>query len=374
MLLLKNARVFSPKPLGKKDVLICYDKIAQVGEALSPSLPDLEVLDVSKKILVPGFIDQHVHITGGGGEGGLHTRTPELQLSDAIRAGVTTLVGVLGTDGFTRSVESLLAKTKALNNEGLTAWCLTGSYQYPPVTLTGSVAKDIIFLSEVIGCKLAFSDNRGTHPTREELIRLASEIRMAALIGGKPGVLHMHIGAAPEGIEPIMEIVRATDIPVYHFRPTHMGRHPNQAAAFTRLGGYADVTAGPEVPEFFPALIENSVPELLTMSSDSNGSMPIWDEKREHIVGMGVGQMTTLYNTIRELVTEKNMPLESALPYITVNVAKALNLYPRKGAVQAGSDADLVLLDEDLNIEGVIARGQKMMLQKQVLIKGAFEK
>ncbi len=231
---------------------------------------------------------------------------------------MTTLVGVLGTDGFTRSVESLLAKTKALNNEGLTAWCLTGSYQYPPVTLTGSVAKDIIFLSEVIGCKLAFSDNRGTHPTREELIRLAfaSEIRMAALIGGKPECCTCISAPAPRvvGIEPIMETgVRATDIPVYHFRPTHMGRHPNQAAAFTRLGGYADVTAGPEVPEFFPALIENSVPELLTMSSDSNGSMPIWDEKREHIAG--VGQMTTLYNTIRELVTEKNMPLESA-PYI----------------------------------------------------------
>ena len=373
MLLIKNAQVYAPAFLGKRDVLIAGGQIAAMDEELSPILPDLEVLDAKGKTLVPGLIDQHVHITGGGGEGGLHTRVPELQLSAALRAGVTTLVGVLGTDSITRSVENLVAKAKALTNEGITAYCLTSAYQYPPITLTGSVMKDIVFISEVLGCKLAIADHRGSHPNREELIRLVSDIRMAALVAGKPGVLHLHTGAAPDGVEPIMDIVRTTDIPIYHFRPTHMGRRLDQVVEFTRMGGYADITVKEDTASTFHQLLAEADADRITLSSDSNGSMPRWDAKRQHIVGMGVGQIGDLYRTVRKMAAEEGIPLETALPFVTKNVAESLMLYPRKGAVAVGSDADLVLLDQDLEIDCVIAKGRCMMLEKELLVKGTFE-
>ncbi len=370
MILIKNAQVYAPEKLGRRDVLLAGGRIELVAESIDCSLPGVEVIDAKDKILTPGFIDQHVHVLGGGGEGGLHTRTPELMLSSAVKAGVTTLVGVLGTDGVTRSVENLVAKTKALNNEGITAYCLTNAYNYPPITLTGSVMRDVIYLQEVLGCKLAISDHRGSHPTREEIIRVASDVRMAGLIGGKPGVLHIHTGIAKEGIEPLIDIVRTTDIPISVFRPTHLRRHAEQAVTFNQMGGYADFTTGKTLPPLLMEIWDKVDKSRVTLSSDSNGSSPKWNENHE-MIGIGVMKMTTLYNTVRSTI-ELGMPLEEILPTITSNVADGL-LLAHKGRVKAGCDADIVLLNEDLSIDSVFAKGRKMMEGKEVLVKGTFE-
>ena len=372
MYLIRNADVYAPEHLGKQDILICNDKIAAVAPSLEPNLPGIKVIDAQGKTAVPGFIDKHVHLTGGGGEGGLHTRTPEFPFSTAVKAGVTTLVGVLGTDSFTRSVENLVAKTKALKNEGLTAYCLTGAYQYPSITLTGSVAKDIVFIEEVIGCKLAMSDHRCSHPTEEEVLRLVSDIRMASLVAGKPGELHIHIGGTGNCIQMLFDLVEHTDVPIWHLRPTHMGRHPEDAIRFTQLGGYADITAKVDSHIQLKDLIKEAAPGMLTLSSDSNGSLPVWNEKHENI-GVKVASIQTLYDTIRNMVVLENVPLEEALPLVTTNVARALRLYPVKGTITPGCDGDLLLLDQDLKVDTVFARGKMMMESSQLLVKGMFE-
>ncbi|MEE0514936.1 MAG: beta-aspartyl-peptidase [Emergencia sp.] len=373
MYLLKNVDVYDPIHKGKKDIFIANDKIALVEENMELDIPDLVEIDGSELIAVPGFIDQHVHVTGGGGEGGFHSRTPELMLSNVIKAGVTTLVGLLGTDSHTRSIENLLAKTKALKNEGITAYCLTGAYEYPSVTLTGSVAKDIVYIDEIIGCKLAISDHRCSRPTKEELIRLISDIRIAALVSGKVGELHLHVGGIGNTLKDIMEIVEEAEVPIKHFRPTHMDCHLEQAVEFMEMGGWADFTAEPDKAEDLYHVIQKAGIEKMTVSSDSNGSIPVWNEKRDAVVDVKVGGMEPLFEVIRNLIRDFGVDLETAIQLITSNVAKALEIYPAKGALLPGSDADIVLLDKDLNIDTVMAKGKLMMKHKNLLAKGTFE-
>ena len=73
LLLVRGGRVFSPDDLGQQDILIAGGAIFSIGPDL-PLPPDalVEVVDARGQYVLPGFIDGHVHILGGGGEGGPH--------------------------------------------------------------------------------------------------------------------------------------------------------------------------------------------------------------------------------------------------------------------------------------------------------------
>ncbi len=376
MLLIKNVELYTPEYAHNQDVLIVNDKIAAIGN-IDNALPfdDVSVIDGKGCRCIPGLIDQHVHITGGGGESGFASRVPELKLSDCIKAGVTTVVGLLGTDSQTRSVENLVAKTKALNEEGITAYCLTGAYDYPSPTISGDVYKDILYISEVLGVKLAISDHRGPHLTKESLIRLVSQVRVASLISKKAGIVHLHTGSEPQGLQMVLDILNETELPIAHFRPTHIRNHTPGAREFAARGGYLDFTSGRDPKEAATTLAgyltETSLSQI-TLSSDANGSQPVWNEKKE-IIGITAAKMDTLYQTIMALTVEQGLSFADALSVATSNVAHALKLYPQKGAIAVGSDGDVVILDEHNQIDTVIAKGQLMMLHKELLVKGLFE-
>ncbi len=385
--LIKNAEVYSPEYLGKKDILISANKILNIADHIdaSSSIAPIEIIDLDGKIVTPGFLDQHVHILGGGGEAGFHSRTPEVNLSSIVEAGITTVVGLLGTDGSTRSIEALVAKANALENEGITAYALTGSYELPTVTLTGSVRKDIVYIDKVLGVKIALADTRSSYPSEKDLIRLVSDVRVAGLMSGKVGVAHIHMGDLEEKLDKIMNIVKTTELPIKHFRPTHVTKNRDlfeSAIEFTKLGSVIDITAygqdGMNSKKIKPndAIVEcmkRNVPlELITLSSDGNGSMPRFNESGE-VESIGIGSLKTLHDAFVKLVQVNNIDIATALCFITSNVAANLNLYPNKGCIQVGSDADLLVMDENLSIETVIARGRIMMKNREVLVRGTFE-
>ena len=353
MSLIKNAELYAPEYLGHKDILIGGGRILLVQDEITVSLPGIETIDAEGEMVHPGLIDVHVHAIGGGGEAGMLSRVPPLSEKKIAAAGVTSLVGLLGTDGYTRTIRDLVSKIKGYREWGLSAWALTGSYQVPSVTLTGSVGDDITFVDEIIGVKVAISDHRCSFPTTEELIRLASEVRIASLVSGKAGVVHFHVGASDAGIEQLFEIIRQTHMPVRHLFPTHMGGHMEQAERWLSIGGNVDITCHGDADEKAAMLLER-YPDKVTLSTDSNGSFPKWNDDKSAIIGMGAGSIMELKVYLDKLLSS-GMDKSLALRAVTSNAAAAMML-KGKGRIAPDMDADIVIRSGN-DIRHVIAGG-----------------
>lgn len=386
--IIKNVEVYSPKHIGKKDVLCVGGTIGFIEDTIDLVASEyIEVIDANGKIMLPGFIDCHVHLLGGGGEGGFKTRTPEIRLSELISGGVTTVVGCLGTDGVTRSMESLVAKAYALREEGISAFTYTGSYRLPLGTLTGSVQKDIMMIDPIIGVgEVALSDHRSSVPTIDEFARVCADARVGGILSGKAGIVNVHLGDGKEKMDYLHYMLRNTEIPASQFLPTHANRNRelfNEAIKYAQDGGFIDFTTS-TVPQFieegevrasdaYKICIEKGVPTTqITFSSDGQGSLPIFDD-RGKLTGLDVGKVTSLYETVCELIVHHGLSIEEAIKPITENPAKLLKL-KNKGEIAVGMDADLVLVDPaNYTIQDVFANGKRMMVDSNVICFGTFE-
>lgn len=387
--LLKNAHVIAPEDLGVKDILVAGEKIAMIGEGLSlPAIYDCEVVDCEGNYVVPGFIDSHVHLIGGGGEGGYATRTPEIQLTDITTSGVTTVLGLLGTDGVTRHVASLLAKARGLEDEGITAYIYSGSYEIPTPTITGSVRNDIILIDKVIGTgEIAMCDHRSSQSPKEAYQQITAEARVGGMLSGKAGVVNMHLGDGEDGLKMLYEITKNGEIPKTQIIPTHVNRNKRlfkEAIEWAKQGGIMDVTSSvsPETGSSHSVKSSEAVKQALeagvnieniTMSSDGNGSMPIFDEAGNNI-GVGVASQISILNEFRDMMQKENIAITDAIKIITSNIAKFTKLYPKKGCLANNSDADILVLDKDLQLQHVWARGTHMVENGKPIVFGTFEK
>lgn len=370
--LIEGAEVFSPAPLGQQDLLVADGRIAWIGKGLTvPADWPLARIDGRGRYLVPGLVDPLAHITGGGGEGGFAFRTPELAASEALQAGVTTLVAALGTDSLTRTPAQVLGKVREFRAAGVSAFMYTGSYHLPVKTLSGSVESDIMLIPEVLGVgEVAISDHRSSAPTHDELARLASGARVAGLLAGKSGVSFFHLGDGRGALAPLRALRDGTDIPLRQLYPTHCNRNPwlfAEAIEWGRAGGWVDLTASsfPDLlddgeqlaADALVALLAAGVPaERISFSSDANASLPRFDGEGR-LIELRCGQIGSLWQQFSRACA-LGVPLASALAVVTANPARALGL-TGKGTLGVGQDADLLLIDpETLVIGRVMSGGQ----------------
>ena len=383
--LITNANLFAPESLGIRHVLICAGKIAYIGKQL-PQLDDaleVNVTNLDGARLVPGLIDAHTHLTGGGGEAGPSTRVPPLALSQITSAGVTSVIGLLGTDDLTRSPQNLLSQVMGLREEGLSAWCYTGGYHVPVTTLTGSVRSDIVNLEPVIGVgEVAISDHRSSQPTLDEILRLASEAHVAGLMTGKAGIVHFHLGDGKRGLELIRDSLSRSEIPPRVFNPTHVNRNKDlfeEACELSTRGCNVDLTAFPADSSDHGWSAEDAVERYLgqgydlsrlTISSDGGGCLPDFNEQGE-LVKMGFASCAAMADCVKSLL-DRGLSEQTVLPLMTSNVATLLKL-AKKGRIMTGFDADLVVLDQSNRIDSVMARGVWQVKNNKQLVSGLFE-
>lgn len=379
MKLIRNAQVYAPDYLGKKDVLVEGSGIVKIQDHIN-GYKEAEVIDAEGLILAPGLIDLHEHLIGGGGEDGFSSRCPEAELSELIHAGVTTVLGLLGTDGLTRTLPALLAKVREFRSLGIAAFMLSGSYAYPPATFTDSVEKDMVLIPEVIGVKTAVSDHRSSDPQAAELIRLGTEVRRGAMLSGKAGIVTMHMGNGKGGLLPLFAALKQSDIPVSVFLPTHTLRTPElmeQGLQLINTGGNMDATAGTTEYERNETALkicrlleaDQSVRDHLTISSDAYGSQPVFNDEMQ-CIAITYTKPDSLLKQMQVLV-RNGIDLSTALQFLTSNPARILKV--RKGRIMEGYDADLLLLDQNLEIYHVYASGKTAMRDSKIFMKGRFE-
>jgi beta-aspartyl-dipeptidase (metallo-type) len=387
MLLIKNADLHAPEPGGCCDLLLGGGQILRMEPGIRIPRAYCEVIDARNLLAVPGFIDGHVHIMGGGGEGGFATRTPELPLTDAIQGGVTTVVGCLGTDGHTRTMAGLLAKAKGLEEEGLSTFVYSGSYGLPLRTLLPTLEEDLLFIDKVIGAgEVALSDHRSSQPTFEAFAQLAAMAHRGGMLAGKAGIVNVHLGDGSRGLDFLRRIMAETELPPHQLLPTHINRNPRlfeEGIAYAKAGGFVDFTTstlasyleGGEIPcsKALKRMLDAGVnPGHITFTSDGQGSLPDWD-RRGVLQEIAVGRVTSLFQAIREAVQDEGIPLATALRVITSNPARILKLRG-KGRLAPGLDADLVLLDpRDLQVRTVIAKGRLLMKAGKLVARGNFQ-
>ncbi len=387
--LIKGGKVYSPQYIGKKDILICGDRIELIEDSINIENCGLQVkvIEAYGKLVFPGFIDSHVHILGGGGEGGFKSRTPEINFSDLTTAGITTVVGCLGTDGISRDMRSLLAKARALEDEGISSYIYTGSYRVPVKTIMENVQEDIILIDKIIGVgEVALSDHRSSNPTFEQFTQLVADARVAGMLSGKAGIVNVHMGDGKSELDYLDRLAKETDIPLSQIVPTHINRNSSlfqKGLEYAKKGGFVDFTTSTtkkflEEGEMkcslgLKIMMDSGVNiENITFTSDGQGSLPGFDENGDY-TGLKVGNCKSLYKEVRDAIINENISIENAISVITSNPAEHLKL-KTKGFLRVGFDADIVLVDETyLNINTVLAKGRILIHENKVLIKGVFE-
>lgn len=346
----------------RKDIIIIGDKIFDITKPNEFFYGNLSIreIDGSKLIALPGLVDPHVHILGGGGGSGYGSFVEGCSAKDLWKNGITSVVGCLGFDSTSKSLISLLRKTKSLSSEGIGAYCLIGGFNFPALTITGDIRSDMLAISEVVGAgELALGDFRGSFMSDEQLATYAVECFTGGMLSGKAGILQVHLGQDAGILSKLRRVSKKFLVPLSVFHVLHINRNKEifeASAEFAKAGGYIDITTNflgdRSIPpkESVLRLINMGVPEEhITLSTDGFGGTICQGDNKTYIPLPVSGLLGTAIKLIKE-----NISINSVWKFVSENAA---TIYALSGSGSFNS-SDILLFNLELsNLEGVILSG-----------------
>lgn len=338
--LIKDGSVYTPTGIQKLSLLLMGEKIVKVGDvdfrALERAGLEAEIIDAAGCWVLPGLIDPHSHLIGAGGENGFASRLPEIPLEDMFQSGITTVVGLLGTDTVSRDPKCLYAKVQQLNREGMTAYMYTNGFELPGRTIMDSVIDDLVMIDPVIGTgEIAISDPRWLDPKPFDLAHIISQTKLGGQMAGKAGITHFHVGPTAGRLDLLNTILDDYEIDPEYIYATHVTRTPEllkDAVQLVARGAYVDMDTVEEniAESMWAYLKQGGDPARLTVSSDA------------HTPG---GTPQKFFSEFISCLQDDHLSMEQVLPCFTSNTADVLKLQ-HKGRLQPNADADVLILSE----------------------------
>lgn len=364
MYLIENGEVYAPESCGVRSILCINEKITAIGELdralLTRALPDLIPIDASGCFIVPGLIDPHEHLIGAAGEDGFASRTYCVPMQNMLHAGITSVVGCMGTDTTSRSLLNLLGRVKQLREMGLNAYMLSGGFQLPTPTITRIVLDDLVVIEEIIGVgEISIADERAVEPDFHELTKLVIDASVGGKMAGKHGYTHFHTGKLPKYLSILHKMIDEYPHLAEHIYPTHITRSEElmkDAIKLSNRGSYVDIDCTETgLGRWICYYLDNgSDASRLTVSSDAHTS---------------TGDCEKYYTEFKECLRSHDLTLDQLLPFFTTNPARVMGL-KSKGEIRQHYDADLTLIDkETLEVKHVFSRARHMLKDGEVIVK-----
>ncbi len=408
--IIKGGQVVTPQAVGEMDVGIQGEKIVAVGWSGTLSEQATQVIDASGKIVIPGGIEPHAHIgipvpSEWSGQPDIMTQPPQDASRAAAFGGVTTIVDFAGDLSFAEVEDATPKSIMSVVEERRSVF---RTHSYTDYTfhyiLAGEVAPETIGeIGEAIQEGVAsFKIFTTFHPIRvpyghlwtifaevakhggimavhaeeDEVVRYMTEklkregrdqgynlhlvhnnisedlafrhiIRLAQHT--EAGIYFVHT-TAKEGVAAIAE-ARAAGQPVY-------GEALHNYLQFTcddykKPGGtaihtYPAIKFADDRDALISGLMDGRLATTATDEYTTHKGPKLWGDTIETVCGGHNGIETRMPVAFTKFVAERNVSLQRFVDITSANAAKLLGLYPQKGAIQPGSDADIVLIDPDM--------------------------
>ena len=376
-LLFTNAALITPNAHIQRGWLLASGaKIAAFGWGDAPEIADAEIIDAGGNTLLPGFIDVHVH--GGAGSEAMDSNREALETMAHFYAqhGVTSFLATTWTESRPKIQAALEAIAAATGQQPDGATILGAHIEGPYLNPERCGAQSTTYIRRAERDEaLAFLD---TGVVR--LMALAPEytenhwlIRECVRRGIAVSAAHTAATYAQMQAAVAMGLTQSTHTGnamtgLHHREPGTLGAaltlpeiraeliadnihvHPAVMQIIYRCKGadglilISDAVRGAGMPDGEYSIDERTV-------TIHNGIVRLPD-------GTLAGSTLTMERALQNLIAATGEPLSALWQTSSLNAARAVGVSARKGSLEVGKDADLVLVDSEVNVQMTVAEGR----------------